>query len=75
MPIIFIIINCMIRNIDQIKISSLYSRLSGMMEYWNIGMLDLKDWGNGVLGEWGKRQFVEFLTPLIKINQKRGKIS
>jgi hypothetical protein len=23
--------------------------LIGMMECWNIGMLDLEDWGNGIL--------------------------
>jgi hypothetical protein len=47
------------------ELSSLRSQLIGMMECWNIGMLGLEDWGNGVLGCWGNGKKVFFLSESI----------
>jgi hypothetical protein len=30
------------------------------MECWNIGMLGLGDWNNGVMGRWGNTDFLYF---------------
>ena len=41
--------NTIIFPANNLELSSLRSQLIGMMECWNIGMLGLEDWENGVL--------------------------
>jgi hypothetical protein len=32
--------------------TKIQNRNDGMVEWWNTGMLDLEDWGIGVMGRW-----------------------